>query len=85
MRCQALKCFEPSGIIICVEEREEMFPQMSVVFIVKLPVSGDLCFWPRVGKLADIPRVAGREQVVGDTAFMACPTEGMRHQICRSR
>ena len=57
MKCQALKCFEPPGEIICVEEREEMFPQMSVVFIVKLPVSGDLCFWPRVGKLADIPRL----------------------------
>lgn len=58
MKCLAPKCFEPPGKIICVEEREEMFPQMSVVFIVKLPVFGDLCFWPRVGKLAGIPGVA---------------------------
>ena len=35
MKCQALKCFEPPGKIICAEEREEMSPQMSVVFIVK--------------------------------------------------
>ena len=60
MKCQALKCFEPPGKIICVEEREEMFPQMSVVFIVKFPVSGDLFFglgWESLPIFPGLPEV----------------------------